>query len=125
MTGKRSVGFLLLFVLMILVTGCQSTPSPATSGTEQTSEKKNTYDLPPHEFIRTGMNVERVRSLVGAPRKTVPKSNDLRVLHYPFGVVIVEGNTVRYKHPPSKVSKKQGDVEPGAKTGSNESVERK
>ncbi len=104
-------------LLLLLIAGlsrCRTGRTPATekrANPDDGDREQSKYDLPSHEFIRRGMDAERVRSLVGEPDRIASKPGNMKAWYYPFGVVLVKRGTVRYKHPPSRTSRPEGDAD--------------
>lgn len=65
------------------------------------------FDLPPHRFIKRGMDASRITSLVGSPVRKVEHPDRPDVWHYQFGLVLMEGGQVQYKHPSSRTEREQ------------------
>lgn len=119
-SGKNKVerfSIPVLFGLLLLIGCVRSSQSRVEEKQEESMDqdqdqevRDSRYDMPPHHFIRRGMNVERVENLVGKPERKQEKSGRPDVWHYSFGVVMVEQGSVRYKYPPSELAEKdRGD----------------
>ena len=99
---------------LVTATGCRTAPSDAKCPTEP-SRAPSRFDLPPHDFIYVGMNVERVTRLVGSPQQIAPAPNS-EIWYYEFGAMVVEEGHVKYKYPPESVARRSDGLE--SNTGS-------
>ncbi len=113
LTNGNNRWFVFLLVLLtsgglIACTGTANNDQRNLSSPEQDQDGNETseMDLPPHHFIREGMDVERVRSLVGEPDRKEQHSDRPDEWYYPFGILMIEEGKVQYKYPPSRSEKR-------------------
>ena len=100
---------LLVGILVPALAGCAGNETVSKAGTaSQPEEDSSEFDMPSEEFISPGMTIGELKSLVGQPEEIEQLGGDgSEAWYYDFGVVIVKGGKVQYKHPPSRAADKE------------------
>jgi len=104
---RLALGAILAVVLALGAGGCVREVTRA-SLVPKDEEAAKFRELPPEQFIYVGMDTERLKRLVGEPKRIEKpeEGGTMQVWHYDFGVVIVEGGSVKYKYPPSRAGRR-------------------
>jgi len=76
--------------------GCMSAVA-TPEAPRRTQQEPSMFDKPAKSFIHEGMDVDSLRRIVGEPAQIVRTPRG-EVWYYDFGVVIVEGERVKYRY---------------------------
>lgn len=101
--------------------GCRTAPAPGQRPPES-RRTPSRFDLPAHEFIFVGMDARTLKRLVGEPRE-IAEAREGEEWYYDFGVVVLRGGKVRYKHPPSRAEGWSVPAPPGDEGAESDSAD--